>query len=136
MPGMCGGRRGNPRRWYLENKTMQVNCPSYSSRYPIRLVLQPIAPPVSEQRSNVVLLSLESECPGCALLRLGLTGLRPVCGRVARRQKFYLEPSIGTAVGGLFILRFSRRILCLAAMLARLVLRSLGEGGWESSTLG
>ena len=38
-------------------------------------------------------------------------------------------------------MRFSRRILCLAAMLARsstvvgLVLRSLGEGGWESSTL-
>ena len=65
-----------------------------------------------------------------------------VCGRVARRQKFYLEPSIVTAVGlsrrsrkteteGFFILRFSRRILCLAAMLAR----SSTVGGLSSEAL-
>ena len=92
---------GKSRRWYLEIKTMQVNLPVLLINIPHTIGFQPIAPPSTEQSVHVVLLSLLDECAGAA--PHALTGLRPVCGRVARRQNFYLEPSIVTAVGGFFV---------------------------------
>ena len=79
---------------------MQVNLPVLLINIPHTIGFQPIAPPSTEQPVYVVLLSLLDECAGAA--PHALTGLRPVCGRVARRQNFYLEPSIVTAVGGFF----------------------------------
>jgi len=102
-----GVAAGKSRRWYLEIKTMQVNLPVLLINIPHTIGFQPIAPPSTEQSVHVVLLSLLDECAWAA--PHALTGLRPVCGRVARRQNFYFRISVVTAVGGFFVRIGGRR---------------------------
>ena len=78
--------------------------------------VEPNRPPLLHY--NIVLLSLWSECQQVTLL-----ATRPLrgtgCGRVARSGEFLFRTLDCYRSQGFFILRFSRRILCLAAMLAR-----------------
>ena len=100
--------------------------------------VEPNRPPLLHY--NIVLLSLWSECQQVPLL-----ATRPLrgtgCGRVARSPEFLFRTLIVTAVEGFFYFAVlaAHFVPCCDARSVEcsrgLVLRSLGEGGWESSTL-